>query len=834
MRVAIAAVAGTILLFTTALASPQEPKKSASVDPALFFDQKVAPILNKSCIPCHSGVEGSGKLDMTSRAGLLKGGVSGTAIVPGKPKESLLVKAVHYEGRQMPPQGKLPKAERDILTEWVAMGAPWGKTTHSTDTHHGPPQVNEKTKKFWSFQTVKRPNAPKVQRTAWVRNPIDAFVLAKLEKNGLKPSPTASRTALIRRAYFDVIGLPPTPEEVQAFLADTSPNAWETVVDRLLAMPQYGERWARHWLDLVRYAETNSFERDGDKPFVWRYRDYVIRSFNEDKPYNQFILEQLAGDELPNRSVETLIATGYYRLGQWDDEPADPKQARWDELDDILSTTGQTFLGLTVGCARCHDHKIDPFPAKDYYRMAAFLVNTNRYGIRGHDTVEQWSLRPISSKEEQNRYNKEMQAFREEMKRLEAAIKAIEDTVRPTFQEVEKEDFRSEQNRIPIVKKRVPEKLSEEKFEEYVRLMKQHRALRAKPPKGLEMALVVTERGRACDEETHILLRGSANAEGERVTPGFPSVLSPPAPVLQPAPVGVESSGRRTALAQWIASPENPLTARVMANRLWQYHFGRGIVRSSSNFGFLGTAPTHPELLDWLASELVAQGWRLKPLHRMILLSNTYKQSSAGNAVGLKKDPENELFWRFDMRRLEAEELRDAILTANGSLNKKMFGPSILVKLPQEVLAGQSVPGAGWGESSPDEQRRRSVYIKVKRSLPVPTLASFDSADVDATCPVRFATTQPTQALHMLNSAFVNEQARIFADFVREKVGTDTAKQVEFILWRTTQRPPTATEITRGVRLLAELKREDGQTDQNALTYYCLLALNLNEFIFLD
>ncbi|GAB4457676.1 MAG: PSD1 and planctomycete cytochrome C domain-containing protein [Armatimonadaceae bacterium] len=834
MRLLFFAAAGTLLLLTAALATPQEPQNTAKKDPAAFFDSKVAPILNKSCVPCHSGAEGSARLDMTTREGILKGGVSGPAVVVGKPKKSLLIKAVHYEGRQMPPQGKLPKAQLDILTEWVAMGAPWGKETQAADTHHGPPPVNDKTKKFWSFQPVQRPAMPKVKWQDWVRNPIDAFVLAKLEKNGLKPSPTASRAALMRRAYYDVTGLPPSPEEVQAFLADKSPDAWEKVVDRLLASPQYGERWGRHWLDLVRYAETNSFERDGDKPFVWRYRDYVIRSFNEDKPYDRFIREQLAGDELPDRSIDSLIATGYYRLGQWDDEPADPKQARWDELDDILSTTGQTFLGLTVGCARCHDHKIDPFPAKDYYRMAAFLVNTNRYGIRDHASVERWSVRPISSETEQERFQREMTAFRAELKEVETAIKAIEDIVAPTFQNVEKEDFRSEQNRIPIVQKRVPDTLSEEKFAEYVRLMEKHRALRAKPPRGLEMALVVTERGRTCDEETHVLLRGSAHAEGEKVTPGFPSVLSPPEPVLSAAPQGVESSGRRTALANWIASPKNPLTSRVMANRLWQYHFGRGIVRSSSNFGFLGTAPTHPELLDWLASELVAQGWRLKPVHRMILLSNTYKQSSVPNEAALKKDPENDLFWRFDMRRLEAEELRDSILSANGSLNTKMFGPSILVKLPQEVLAGQSVPGAGWGESSPEEQRRRSVYIKVKRSLPVPTLASFDSADVDATCPVRFATTQPTQALHMLNSAFVNEQATVFAKFAEEQSGSDPAKQVEFVLWRTLQRPPTAMEVERGVRLIADLKREDGQNGASALRQFCLIALNLNEFIFLD
>lgn len=829
----VAAAAGTALLATLTVLLPRTGAQPPADKGAAFFDEKVWPILKTNCVPCHGGEEPSGGLSLTSREALLKGGHSGATLTGDKSTASFFSKAIHYDGRQMPPQGKLPQAQIAILDEWLKMGAPWGADTSKAATHHGPPPVNEETKKWWAFQPVKRPAVPKVKYNAWVRNPIDAFVLAKLEANGLKPSPTASRAVLIRRAYFDVIGLPPTPEQVQAFVNDTSPNAWEKVVDHLLASPQYGERWARHWLDLVRYAETNSFERDGDKPFVWRYRDYVIRSFNQDKPYDLFIKEQLAGDEMSNPTPEDIIATGYYRLGQWDDEPADPPQARWDEIDDIISTTTQTFLGLTVGCARCHDHKIDPIPTKDYYRMAAFLVNINRYGNRSNESVMSGSTRAISPKTEQERYAREMSEYRGKISAVDARLKTVEDIVRPTFENVEKEDFRSEQNRALIVKRRVPMFISQAQYDDYVKQLEAKRALLASPPKGLEMALCVSERGATVDEKTFILMRGSAAAQGDEVTPGFLSVLSPPEPTVPKLATGVASSGRRTAMANWIADPKNPLTARVMANRLWQFHFGRGIVRSTSNFGFMGTAPTHPELLDWLSAEFVASGWKMKPIHRMIMLSNAYKQSSKAEAVALKKDPENELFWRFDMRRLEAEEIRDSILAANGSLNPKMYGPSILITLPKEVLAGQSVPGAGWGNSSPEEQARRSVYIKVKRSLPVPSLANFDSADVDATCPVRFATTQPTQALHMMNSQFVNDQARVFAQFATKNGGATPESRVKFVLWRTLQRPPTADEIQKGVQLMGNLEAR-GKTPEQALDLFCLVALNLNEFIYLD
>jgi hypothetical protein len=752
-RMAVIALAGLVLNLTAPRA------RSSEKEATRFFEKEVRPLLKASCFACHGDSKKiKGGLRLTSREAILKGGNSGPAVVLEKPEQSLLLQAVNYVEPKMPPKGRLPQAQIEILTRWVRMGIPWpAGAKQATAKPHGPPPVDEQARQFWSFRPVIRPVLPVVKETGWLTNPIDCFVLAKLEAAGLEPAPPADKGSLLRRVYYDLIGLPPTPAEVDAFLADRSPDAYEKVVDRLLASPHYGEHWARHWLDLVRYAESNSFERDAAKPNVWHYRDYVIRSLNQDKPYNQFIREQLAGDELEKVTADSLIATGYYRLGQWDDEPVDPVQARYDELDDIVATTGQVFLGLTVNCARCHDHKIDPFPQKDYYRLLAFFQGIQRYGVRSPQSVAKASVRPIPGQR-----------------------------------------------------------------------------LQTDKPAALAEALCVTEIGRT-PRETFVLLRGNPQAKGEKVEPGFPSVLTAAAPILPRPGSNAHSSGRRRVLADWIADTKNPLTARVITNRLWQYHFGRGIVRSSSNFGYQGTPPTHPELLDWLASEFVARGWKLKAVHRLMVLSSTYRMSSRPNTTALAKDPENDLFWRFNPRRLTAEEVRDSILAACGNLNAhKMGGPSVYPIIPREVLAGQSMPGAGWGHSPPEDRNRRSIYIHLKRSLAVPLLAAFDAADTDASCPVRFTTTQPAQALALLNSDFLNAQAKVFAADLLEKAGADPVRQVRLALRRTLQRAPSAGEVERGVKFMQRMRTEHHLAPDEALRCFCLLALNLNEFIYLD
>jgi mono/diheme cytochrome c family protein len=826
-----------LLWLAAAVAVAEDRRPTSPADGAAFFEGQVQPILKAHCLSCHGGeTKVKGGLKLTSRADVLRGGRSGPAVRLDRPQESLLLEAVRHEGLKMPPKGKLPQAQIETLVRWVEIGLPWSAEVKAgaPAPRHGPPPVDDKAKQFWSFQPVMRPPLPTVCDPGWVRDPIDAFIVARLEAAGLQPAALADKATLLRRVTYSLTGLPPTPAELDAFLTDSRPDAYERVVDRLLASRHYGEHWARHWLDLVRYAESNSFERDGAKPFVWRYRDYVIEGFNYDKPYDTFLREQLAGDELERVTPETLIATGYYRLGLWDDEPVDPVLAKYDGLDDIVATTGQVVLGLTVNCARCHDHKIDPFPQKDYYRLLAFFHGIRHYGVRSPESVGEASLRSIAPPEEQRRQQGLIAEHRRKVGALTRQLEAIEDTVRPTLAGGEIDDFQYDANKEAILQKRVPDRLSQETFDRYRDLRRQRNELRRRRPSSLDQALCVTETG-AVPPETFVLLRGNPENRGDKVEPGFPSVLTGIRPALPAPKPDAKTSGRRRALADWLASPANPLTARVIVNRVWQYHFGRGLVRSSSNFGCGGTPPTHPELLDWLADEFVRDGMRFKGLHRRIVLSNTFRMSAAGNPAALAKDPENDLLWRFDVRRLSAEEMRDSILAVSGNLNRsKGGGPSVYPVIPQEVLAGQSRPGDGWGRSSAAERCSRSVYVHVKRSLLVPILAAFDAADTDASCPVRFTTTQPAQGLSMLNSDFLNEQAATFAESLRKEAGGEPAAQVRLALRRVLQRAPTEAEVERGLTFIARMHGRHCLSADEALRRFCLLALNLNEFVYLD
>tara|TARA_B100000809_G_scaffold18957_1_gene16798 strand:+ start:174 stop:2717 length:2544 start_codon:yes stop_codon:yes gene_type:complete len=844
-RILLRLVMGTIMILVLALflaaLSPALPSQDKDADGDFtdkqldFFRKQVQPILKVNCLKCHGPQSNSkGELNLVSRALVLKGGESGPAVSIDDPAESLLLQAVNHDGLEMPPKKKLPQAQIDILTRWVEMGAPFApELEQQVVEEKGPPRVTEQAKQFWSFRPLQQPALPRVRNKAWGRSPIDAFILSGLENAGLKPAATAGKAQLLRRAYYDLVGLPPSPQAVADFLADDSGDAFASVVDQLLESPQYGERWARHWLDLVRYAESNSYERDDPKPFVWRYRDYVIQSLNDDKPYDQFMREQVAGDELTQVTPDSMIATGYYRLGIWQDEPVDRVQELYEDLDDIVSTTGQVFLGLTLNCCRCHDHKLDPLPQRDYYRFMAFFHGINRYGIRGGNTVANFSLRELANEEQKRQSQTVIEEHNKKVQQVNEKISELEKPVIEDFQPVEKQDFQDERNKIPLVKKRVGTVIDEQQFQQYVEFKEEQKKLRNFKPPALGQALVITEIGPK-PRETFILARGNAHAPGDPVEPGFPEVLSFPDPQIQPPAEGAKTSNRRLALANWLADPTNPLTARVMMNRVWQYHFGRGIVRSTNNFGYQGVAPTHPELLDWLAADFIEGGWKIKRMHRQIMLSNTYRMSSVGDKKGLQKDPTNNLFWRFDMRRLEAEEIRDSVLAVNGSLNPKMYGPSIYPVIPREVLHGQSRPGAGWGNSSPQERARRSIYIHIKRSLVVPMIAAFDGPDPDATCPVRFVTTQPTQALGMLNSEYFNEQARVFAEYLRSRVPEDTSDQVELALSRALQRTPGVEEVRRGVELIETLQQHEGVDEGKALQLYCLLVLNLNEFIYLD
>ena len=657
--------------------------------------------------------------------------------------------------------------------------------------------TNGSAQAYWAFQPVRRPAVPEVKRPDWAANPIDAFVLARLEEKGLNPNRPADRRELIRRACLDLTGLPPTPEQVEQFVSDTSVDAYPRLIDRLLDSPQYGQRWGKFWLDVVRYGETNGYERDGDKPYAWRYRDYVINSLNDDKPYDQFVKEQLAGDELDEVTAESLIATGFYRLGVWDDEPDDKNAAEYDELDDIVRTTGAAFLGLSVNCARCHDHKFDPIPQSDYYSLLAVFHNIKPYE-NAREELDSAVLRPLGSPAQLEQWSQTQGK----------ALTELEEQIKATDSKKQKEQLREELK-----------KLREQKAP-------------------FEWALAVRERGTDVPP-THVLLRGNASTPGDQVAPRFLSILGGEEPEPRPRTTPEPTNGLRLALAEWIASPTNPLTARVMVNRIWQHHFGRGIVPTPDDFGKTGIAPTHPQLLDWLAAEFVQHGWSMKHLHRLIMTSRAYQMSSrAENDRAVLIDPANELLWRQNLRRLEAESIRDSILAVSGRLNLKAGGPSFYPKLEQSVLATQSRPGNGWGNSTPDERDRRSVYMFVKRTLPVPLMEALDAPNSAFPAGERAVTTVAPQALMLLNGRFAQEQAAALADRVM-KESSSTNARIETAFQIVLQRLPTDDErkigaqMLRGQRELAE-ELAGPESERLAFRSFCLALLNLNEFVYID
>ena len=595
------------------------------------FARQVQPILAKKCYACHGPDEAESGLSFADQDSAFAEADSGEhAIVAGNVESSHLIARIESsdEDDQMPPEGdRVTPEEIAILKQWIQQGAQWSK--------------------HWAFLPMKGYDPPKVADEAWNQNPIDRFVFDRLATKELRPNPLADRATLIRRAYFDLLGLPPTAEQVNAFVNNSDPLAFEKLVDELLDSPHYGERWGRYWLDLVRYAETNSYERDGPKPNAWKYRDYVIRSLNDDKPYDQFLREQLAGDELENVTTETLTATGYYRLGIWDDEPVDPVQARFDGLDDIIMTTGQAMLGLTINCARCHDHKIDPIPQSDYYSMLSFLEDLTPYGRRGDQRT--FNQIDVSSEELRQKYADSLQ----EKAGFERLIREIE---KEGIVKMDGPDQRKTEGprreREKVLKAKLKDHLSQERWREYQDLKKKlaqnQKSYKELPPRETVMGLASY---RKIDKPTFVLFRGNPSSPTDEVVPAFPSIFKSQQLEVAKTNEPNRPAGRRRVLANWITSPDNMLTARVMANRIWQFHFGRGIVRSSNNFGQLGTPPTHPKLLDWLALRLIDAGWKLKSMHRLVMTSRTYQMSSASQDKGIAADPDNDLFWRFNPRR---------------------------------------------------------------------------------------------------------------------------------------------------------------------------------------
>jgi Protein of unknown function (DUF1553)/Protein of unknown function (DUF1549) len=652
-------------------------------------------------------------------------------------------------------------------------------------------QITSKEREHWSFQPVRRPAIPSVKDPAWVRNPIDAFVLAKLEAKGWKPSPAAEPGALLRRIHLDLTGLPPTLAEQDAFRADPSPAVLDRVVDNLLQRPAHGERWARHWLDVARYADTNGYERDGNKPSVWRYRDYVIRAFNDDKPFDRFLLEQIAGDELPDSSPDTILATGFHRLGPWDDEPADPKADHYDQLDDMVATTAQVFLGLTLQCARCHNHKFEPLTMLDYYRMVAVFHGLKRPG-NGRSELDLPALPP---------------ARRSAEARVERQIRGLLAGRCGTL---------LASAGMPFIA------LGPSAAGEY-----QIQKARSDPaPRGYFL-----HETSPFPPATPLLVRGAATRPGPEVAPGMPAVLVEKQPAFLPP--SEHTSRRRLTLARWMASPDHPLTARVIVNRVWGWHFGAGLVRTPSDFGVMGQPPTHPELLDYLADRFVREGWSIKKLHRLILTSNTYRMSKRSRPECMVKDPENRLLWRAPYRRLEVEAVRDSMLAISGQLNPQLYGPSMFPSIPREAVEGHSDPNTVWMASSERDQARRTIYVHVKRSLLVPLLETLDFCDTARTAAQRSVTTVAPQALTLFNGAFVNQQSRHLADRLFKEVGPDSSAQIERIYRLALCRPPTERERMALLGFL-QARERDGMKATEAAVQMCRVVLNLNEFVYPD
>jgi hypothetical protein len=853
-------------VFATTLASAQVPSD---------FNRAIRPILERSCWNCHGETLQLSDLDLTTRESALRGGDAGAAIVPGHAEDSRLFRRIAgLEEPTMPIEGDpLTPEEIDAVRSWIDRGAHWdfeGKAEASATTavegKDLTPELLAEAREYWAFRLPFQAPVPDFPD---LENPIDRFLERTRREKGLETAPRADEGTLVRRAYLDLIGLPPSVEETEAFLSDREPGAWPRLIERLLASPHYGERWGRHWLDVARYADSSGFEHDRDRPNAWRYRDYVIQAFNEDMPFDQFLREQLAGDELDDATDETRIATGFLRAGprvlfREKDNP----ERRHDYLDDVLATVGRGILGLTVHCARCHDHKFDPIPQKDYYRMQA--------SIFGYVETE-YPLLPPEDAEVYRRKNAEID---EKRKAIEKEIESIEAPYRERLQ-------------LALLRERFPENVQravtkpESERTEGERLLaaqvltvgvSQEDVLGAMTPQDAERRRALVERVEACEKErpaepplaeivtdgdyryapdgfgdeivgcpecrvlpdepgsylhkgpapyevpsSYFLVRGDPFSRGAKVSPGFVTAATygdPPTAI--PRRSG-QTSGRRLALAEWLVSPSNPLTARVAVNRIWHHHFGRGIVATLDNFGKVGEPPTHPELLDWLAVELVKRGWSVKEMHRLILTSDAYRMASAyESSRDAERDPQNRFLWKYRPQRLDAETIRDSILTVSGSIDLAVGGPPVFPYVPEEILASQA-HGIWRNESDGKDVWRRSVYVYRRRTLSFPFFATFDLPDPNVTAAGRNVSTVATQALTLVNNPFVLGQARLFAERLKEELPTgDASARIDRAYRVALSRAPTVEEAAIALALV----------ESGSLVDLTHVIMNLNEFLY--
>jgi mono/diheme cytochrome c family protein len=749
------------------VATGAEPRLPPAATRRIDFVKDVRPIFAASCYSCHGDKKRKGDLRLDRKASALRGEI----IVPGKSAESPLIQRVAGLGAdtKMPPKGPGLTAEQvGILRTWIDGGAVWPDEATSGQTDH------------WAYRPLRDPPVPAVKQRDWLRTPIDAFVLAKLEAVGLTPSPPADRRTLIRRLSFDLIGLPPTPTEIDAFLADASPDAYEKVVDRLLASPHYGERWARHWMDVIHFAETHGHDQDVPRDNAWPYRDYLIRSFNDDKPYARFVEEQIAGDFLYPNDPQSIVATGFIAAGPWDEsslrdireDSIDRKIGQYLDRDDMVTTTLSTFASATVHCARCHDHKFDPIAQKDYYSLQAVFAGVDR-ADRAFDLDPQVTRTRKALRERQAKLSPVMVVGLPGL--VLQGVMGARLAALPPEQHVfaGTSDFKAQGS--------------------------------FKPAQGCR--------------PVHVLRRGNIKEPGERVGPGaltFVPGLESRFQLAQPDDEG----SRRAALAKWLSDPKNVLTWRSIINRVWHYHFGRGIVATPNDFGRMGATPTHPELLDWLAVHFRDRGGSLKELHRLIVTSAVYRQSSRHRPDYARIDADNQYLWRMNRGRLDAESVRDAVLRVTGKLDPKMGGPSIkqFAQSPG-IHRTPKVDYQAFDVDSPGSYRR-SVYRFLFRTLPDPFMDTLDCPDASQFTPVRSSSVTALQALAMLNDRFMVRQSEHFAARIAKAGGL--GKQIESAYLLALGRPPTAQETSR----LADYAKKHGMAN------VCRLILNSNEFLF--
>jgi len=781
-----------------------------------FFEKKIRPVLVERCYECHSAAakKNKGGLTLDTRDGVLKGGDAGSAVAPGDPEKSKLIEAVRYKNRdlQMPPKSSLSSEQVRDLEQWVKLGAPDPRTEAVAQTGGKRALTVEEGRQFWAFQPLANPSVPKVgNRQSAIGNPIDAFINAKLGEKKLAAAPAADKRTLIRRATFDLTGLPPAPEEVDAFLADKSPDAFAKVVDRLLASSAYGERWGRHWLDVARYADSNGLDENVAFGNAWRYRDYVVNSFNADKPYNRFVQEQIAGDLLPAEGTpqrhEQLTALGFLSIGPKLLAEPDKVKLEMDLIDEQIETLGRAFLGMTFGCARCHDHKFDPVPTADYYALAAIFKSTRT--MDDLKTIAKWHEPEVATPAERA----VVEVHQRKAADQKAAIAKLVATANKSL--VTDKGL-----------KEVPKNAESQYPTNVIAELKQLREALAKLEKDapeLPSTMGVTDSTNVV-KTLPVHIRGSHLSLGKPVPRGFPQVMQV-ASLRSEMP---EKQSGRLELAQWLASPQHPLTARVMVNRIWRWHFGQGLVASTDNFGILGERPSHPELLDWLARKFIAEGWSVKAMHRHIMASAAYQRATkpAADARRSVVDSENRLLSHFPIRRLEAEEVRDSVLFVAGLLERTMGGKTIPVK-NREFFFNHTSKDATTYDSP-----RRALYLPVVRNNVYDLFEQFDFPDPAVPNGNRNATVVAPQALLMLNSDLVGKAAEKFAASLLASA-SDDVRRIELAYQKAYARPPTAKELARAKKFLTDF-RPDSAASPSAWAVFCQSLLAANEFIYLN